>query len=197
MKITLMKNQILASLRLSAFCGMFFAFPFFCAAQEAPSRQEICPQNDCRKASTVELRTKEGKKFIKSFEFAPPILQDGLITVLAGETVFIEAARLGEQLGDLHVVPKNLHPEKTIVLKLEQMENRVAMMFTLFNPFPALLKFEIGIQTLDRQAPIKVKSCPVPAGKEGYEGWEEPVFQVFLRNGRFLPKDTREVEGCS
>jgi hypothetical protein len=61
-------------------------------------RQKMCPRDDCRKDAVVRLKKKGGEVYEKRFSIFPPVVQEDVITILAGETVYVKVHADGEKL---------------------------------------------------------------------------------------------------
>ena len=146
--------------------------------------KDMCEHTVCQRDLRIVLKQKDGTTYDKTFKVFPGVIQDAGVTVVAGQTVYVEAEIEGERLKYLRAVEAITHPETTITLKLEQNED--GMILNIKNPFPRTLKFDMGIMPLDKDGLYKTSSCPVHAGIESFEMWPYPIFQVFLGNGRVL-----------
>lgn len=169
-------------------CGMSFCQtpPQDSDLSQAQIAEMMCAQTKCQRNLHVTLTQKDGSIYDHTFPTFPAVVQPIGILVVAGQTVFVEAEISNGKLVNLQAVDSVVHPEKTIVVKLEQTEDR-GMMLTTTNPFDETLKFDMGITPIESDDLYKTSSCPVLKGS--YETWPYPIFQVLLGNGRVVPKD--------
>lgn len=159
------------------------------AAAIAAARQKMCEKTICQHNLRVVLKQKDGSTYDHAFEVFPGTVQGPSITVVAGQTVYVEADEAGDALANLRAVTAVSHPEKTLVIKLEQTPDG-GMLLTTTNPFKRMLKFDMGMMPLEKNELFKTSSCPVLGGKQTFEQWPYPLFQVVLGRAKFI-----EVEG--
>jgi hypothetical protein len=154
----------------------------------------MCEHTVCQRNLHVVLKQKDGKTYDQTFGVFPGIVQDMGITVVAGQTIFVEAELSGDQLVNMKAVDAVVHPNKTITATLTQNKDG-AMMLSLANPFPKPLKFDMGMMPLDTDGLYKTSSCPVIAGGGAFEMWPYPIFQLVLGNARLL--DAKAPMACT
>lgn len=161
-------------------------------AQEAtplPSQAEIeqrmCAETPCQRNVRIALKRKDGTAYERTFPVFPAIVQGFGITVVAGQTINVEAGVEGDRLVNLRPVAAVADPAVTITATFEQMKDG-GMMLKVHNPFGRPVKFRMGIMPLDGESLYPTTSCPIAAGKDSYELWPEPIFQVVLSDGRLL-----------
>ena len=159
----------------------------------------MCKKVLCRQPTPIRLRLKGGKAFETLFPQAMPIVSGGLVTILAGETVLIEATLKDAVLVDLVAVPKVIHPERTLVFKLTQeagLADGLGMVLKVMSPFPGALKYRLGMMLPSSERVLKTSSCPVDKGKPVYESWPHPVFQLVAADFRILDAKSAEAGRC-
>ncbi|GAB3790181.1 hypothetical protein [Dyella agri] len=148
---------------------------------------EMCKVTICQHNLHVVLKQKDGTVFDRTFDVMPGAVEPHWLVIIAGQTLNIEADRVGSGLTNFKVVDSVQHPEKTLTLSLEQTADGT-MLLKLSNPYNQPLKFDMGMMRLDDERLLKTSSCPVMAGGSSFETWQEPIFQVVLANARFLDK---------
>lgn len=151
-----------------------------------PEREAVCGRYVCRGATTVKLRLPGGELLSRSFDWFSPVVQDGSVTVLPGEELFLEAEALGGKLAGLKAVAENRNPGRTLVLKFQQETEGLGMVLSVRNPFAQSLKYQLIADDGNGKL-TETPSCPVRAGDTTYETWEQPVFQAILMDFRLLP----------
>jgi hypothetical protein len=157
---------------------------------------------------TIKLFHKDGSPY--GMVLPPPsvVIQGNYVNILAGQTIYVEADVDGDKLANLHLVPSVTHPEKTLVMKLEQVDtndNSISgghmMMFTIHNPFGRDLKYHAGIMPLDQPRAedqvYKTSTCPVMANIMASENWPEPIFQIVVGEFHFPDPKSSEAGTCS
>ena len=141
----------------------------------------------CRGPHTIRLLKEDGSIHEVSFDIGVPIVQgDDLVTVLPGETVYLEAEVDGDRVIRLRSVPEIVHPETTITISLSQSDGETDMFLVAKNPFPRALKYRMGMERLDHDGLLSTSSCPVVGGGGAYETWPHPIFQIVITDFRFL-----------
>jgi hypothetical protein len=149
------------------------------------ARREMCQQTACQHNVRIVLKQRDGSTFDRTFDVLPGAVQPFGLVVLAGQSLKVEADLEGDRLTHLRLVEQVAHPEKTLVVELEQLASG-GMMLTVNNPFKRMLKFDMGMMPLDKEDLFKTSSCPVMAAGSGFESWPYPIFQIVLGNGRLI-----------
>jgi hypothetical protein len=152
--------------------------------QDSLERQ-MCAEARCQRNLRVVLKKKDGTVYDRTFPVFAPTAQDFGVTVVAGQTIYVEADVVDGKLANYRAVEKVVDPGITITAKFEQLEDG-GMMLSLHNPFDKPVKFNMGITPLDSNGLYKTSSCPVGANGNSFEMWPEPIFQVVFGNGRLL-----------
>ncbi len=158
------------------------------SSQSPATKSEIealCKTVLCRTPHPIRLKTGEGKFFELPSAPASPIVTGEMITVLAGETAFVEGTLKAGRLVDLVAVSKIEHPERTLVLSLHQeasIGDGLGMILKITSPFPKVLKYRLGVMGLSDDGLRKTSVCPLFQGKPVYEQWPYPLFQVAARD---------------
>jgi hypothetical protein len=138
---------------------------------------------------TVRVLKEDGSVLEVPIKVRLPYIQpNGWITIFPGEEVFIEMDLDGEQLKNPRAVRKPEKPSNTITFKFWQEPERKDSFLLVTNPFPRLVKFNLGMMPLHTERLLKTTSCPVLPGKVLYEHWPHPIFQLVVANVRFLPE---------
>jgi hypothetical protein len=171
--------------------GLAFAMPAW--ADDAQEFEAACLKMACQHDLHVEMRRKDGTAYSETFKLFPPTVQGAGFSVVAGQTIYIEAEVDGNLLTKLTAVDKILVPEKTITARLKQVDGK-GMTLVVTNPFSRPLKFNMGMMPLDTDSLRKTSSCPVRPGASSYEMWPFPIFQMVLANARLLEPDANP--GC-
>jgi hypothetical protein len=145
-----------------------------------------CATGKCQHNVRITLKDKNGATFDRVLENVPAVVQPFGFGVIVGQTVYIEADVVDGKLVNLVSVDKISAPEKTITATFEQVDGK-DMMLTITNPYQKMLKFSMGIVPLGQKRLVKTTSCPVGAGIRSVELWSDPISQVVLIGGHFLP----------
>lgn len=163
--------------------------PASSSPEQAALEAKMCSETKCQRNLRVTLRQKDGKSYDQTFKVFPGIVQGIGLTIVAGQTIYVEAEVSGHRLINFTAVDTIKKPEKTITAKLEQMDHG-GMMLQVTNPFQKSLKFNMGVMPLNSNGLHKTSSCPIIPGGSAYEMWPYPIFQLVLSNAHLLgPKD--------
>ena len=161
------------------------------SASPPPSQEEVekrmCAETACQRDLRVTLKKKDGSTYDQTFKAFPAVVQDFGITVVAGQTVHVEAELVDGKLANMHVVDAVRHPEKTLTASFTQNKDG-GMLLAVSNPFGETIRFRMGIMPLDADELYATSSCPIGAGQKNFEMWPYPIFQVVLGDGRVLAK---------
>ena len=163
-------------------------------AADDPTRDEVCAEVTCRPATTVRLILQDGQigKFVVN---SRPYVIDGVVSVIAGETILLEAVPGGGVLADLRFVPAVANPERTVILKFEQ-DPEIGMILTVTNPFSRPMKYTAGIHRPGYDEFHRTTSCPVMPGTKTWEHWQEPLIQLLLFDFRFVDANDQQAMVC-
>ncbi len=148
-----------------------------------------CKSAKCRESVQVVLKKKDGSIFSYSNPLFSPILQPGFITILAGETLYIEAEAGEKGPMNLKVVDKIEDPDKTITFNFVQnssIGDEVGMMLKVTNPFNRSIRYRLVMMVPDSDRVFNTSSCPVRAGISVIEMWPHPIFQLIFTDIRFI-----------
>ena len=148
----------------------------------------------------VNLQGLDGKPFHLTLPAPLPIIQQGLITLYAGQAIDVEADVAADgALTGLKLVPTVTHPKKTLVMSLKQMKLKsgMSMIFKIKNPFDRALRYHASIQGLGGGDSIMTNTCPVPAKLQDSVSLPEPVFMISLAGLELLPAHSKEDHVCA
>lgn len=161
--------------------------------------EALCKTVLCRTPHPVRLKTGQDKHFELPLAPASPIVTADMITVLAGETAFVEGTLKEGRLVDLVAVSKIKHPERTLILSLHQeasVGDGLGMILKIASPFPKVLKYRLGIMRLSYEGLRKTSVCPLFQGKPVYEHWPYPLFQVAARDFTQIEATSSAASTC-
>jgi hypothetical protein len=159
-------------------------------AQQAANPEELrklCETILCRKPGVVRLTLDNGKPFETTFDAPVPIVQNERVSILPGETVFVEAEVSGDRLVNLRAVAAIEHPEKTLTFEFSQ--GAFGMQLVVTNPFEKHVKYHAGMMLPSSEKLLKTSSCPViGGGGSAFESWPNAIFQLVLFDFRLLDR---------
>ena len=145
-------------------------------------REAICQQVACRAAIILRLRVSD--KEYAEFDFPKgPYVADGFINLLNGEELNVEFEDQGGKLINPRYVKEVIHAERTINMKLGQLET--GTVFTIKNPFSQPIIYDCAIQHFQHQKFTRTSVVQVPAKLVSFESWPYPITQLVISNVRY------------
>lgn len=197
-------NMMLGTLILCTAAGAFAATKTAQKPAKPLTAQQACkdPHIECSdKPIAISLRMPDGTTYARTLPPPNPLLQYEHVYLFPGQTLYIEADMEGDKPAALHMVPANVHPEKTLVLTFQQPETKgqYGMVLDVHNPFMLWLKYHAIIVDADTKPGTFKESttCPVVPGSNATENWPQPVMQLVLSDFHFLaPDDAKGRRRC-
>ena len=128
-----------------------------------------------------------------------PIVSGGLITVLPGETVHVEAKVEAGRLTGLTAVPANTHPERTLVFQLRQapdIADGIGMVLEVESPFDGVLKYRLGMMLPKSNELSKTSACPLHQGKKVFAHWSYAIYQIVATDFRLVDPESEAAKTC-
>src|SRR5882672_4620197 len=151
------------------------------AEQRAKEIEAVCSKAHCREARNVSLRLEDGTTFERAVPRLPIVLPNGWITIYPGEEIHVE-------LTVARAVAKPVRKSATVTFKLSQQPERADMQLAVTHALPQNLKYSMGMMLPSGGQLFATPSCPVAPGVTTHETWPHPVFQLVIRDLRFLPE---------
>lgn len=148
--------------------------------QDAQSWEAYCQSNDCRKDVRFKLRFDDGPVDQVLPYYSPVIQDDVVISILPGESLYVEADLTEQGLKNLKHVSTNRNSNKTIELSFRQIKDSKGMILQMNNPFDKALKFDMYMLALNDVEPHYTSSCPVLPGKSILEMWPHPIPELHI-----------------
>jgi hypothetical protein len=167
-------------------------------AAQPPSVDQVCKLTTCRPATKIKLDMGHDRYYVVD-QPAAPYTFDGMINVLAGETVTVSASAKGDKLADLRYVPEPGKEAPVVVARLQQYvdnQGQYSMLLTVTNPFDRPLVYTANIQPAGRNSFLPSSICPISPHRIGAETWSYPLVQVLLKDFRFLVKGEAIGKDC-
>lgn len=163
------------------------------APDRVAARQRYCETRSCRGPIHVELEREGAEPFVLDAPIGPPVVQEGIVTILAGEIIFVEGRPAPTRLVSVRQVPRPVHPERTLMLSLWQQRKDAGgfeMVLEVRNPFEQPLKYLLAMQLPDGDELVATPGCRVQSRSRAVQVWSQPIFQLVV-SGFFLldPKD--------
>ena len=158
------------------------------AEQRAKEIEAVCSKAHCREARTVSLRLEDGSTFERAVPRLPIVLPNGWITVYPGEEIHVELIMARDAIKSARAVAKPVRRNATLTFKLSQQPGRADTVLTVSHGLPQNIKYSLGMMLPSGGQLYATTSCPVQPGLTTHETWAHPVFQVVVRDLRFLPE---------
>lgn len=158
------------------------------AEQRAKEIEAACSKAHCRAARTVRLRLEDGSTFEKEVPRLPIVLPNGWITVYPGEEIHVELTVAREAIRSARAVAKVTRPGATLTFKLGQQPGSAGTVLSVSHSLPQNIKYSLGMMLPTGGPVYATPSCPVAPGLTTVETWPHPVFQLVIKDLRFLPE---------
>jgi hypothetical protein len=162
-------------------------------AEDKAALKQLCAKLLCRGKTQVTLNMGQGKTFVRDFDEFNPVVMGNDITVLPGETLFIEAEERAGRLEKLKAVFSVRDPARTLIIKFKQEKSGVNMVLRVVNPFSRPLKYSLGMIIPGQEGAVQTSSCPAMPNRPAVEQWPHPIFQLVIRSPVLLAKDTKDL----
>ena len=158
------------------------------AEQRAKEIEAVCSKAHCREARTVSLRLEDGGTFERAVPRLPIVLPNGWITIYPGEEIHIEVTLARGTIKSARAVAKPVRRNATLTFRLSQQPGRADTVLDVSHGLPQNIKYSLGMMLPSGGQLYATTSCPVQPGLTTHETWAHPVFQVVIRDLRFLPE---------
>ena len=127
-----------------------------------------------------------------------PYVLDGVINVLAGESLKVETAPSESKYLTLRYAQSDGDPDRTLTVSLEQMvsESGNEMIFSIENPLQQPVKFRLAANPAGSPELIYTRTCPVAPGDWSFEKWSGPIAQLVVFDVQVLDPGTSLEAAC-
>jgi hypothetical protein len=162
------------------------------------SLDEVCRITTCRPPTKVRVEVGENRYYTVDQPQAPYVF-DGIVNVLADETVVALAKVDGDRIADLSYVQEPGKVSPVIVAHLESFVDEKGsrdMLLTVTNPFERPIRYTARIQRAGKAVFEDAATCPIPPHRAGAETWPVPLIQVLLKDFHFVAKDEAIDKDC-
>lgn len=151
----------------------------------------VCSRQKCREANTVALYDQEGNEQTIDLPKVPIIIRD-FVDLINGETLLVQAEKVGQRLSLLRVVDEIKKPEKTLRFSLRQVEllpGQYTMLLQVDNPFNNYFKYQARFQTLGSNEFFNTVTCAAKPLETTVESFPFPIVQVLLSEFQLTNND--------
>lgn len=193
-------NAPLKTLAAAAIASAAISNPPALAAGNDPvivPEVDICQQVACRAPTTVRLWTDDGAVLEGVLPPGPYVL-DGVINVLAGESLKVETAPSDSGFLTLRYAESDGDPDRTLTLSLEQLVSEAGneMIFSIENPLQQPVKFRLAANPPGSPDLIYTRTCPVAPGDWSFEKWSGPIAQLVVFDIQVLAPGSSLEAAC-
>ena len=159
---------------------------------------EVCSLVPCRKPFNLTLRF-DAERYVEVPLPKAPYYFNGVASIAAGETLYLEAVVQDGKLVKLDYVPEIKNPSTTLTFHFAQGGEKrtdVAMLLTAHNPLRYAVVYEAGIHPASADRFIGTSTCPILPGKSAFEHWPSPIIQIALTNFFLTSEAEALARGC-
>ena len=167
-------------------------------AAEQLTLDEVCSLASCREPVNITLRL-DVEKYIEVPLPKAPYYYNGVASIAAGETLYLEAVVQDGKLVKLDYVPKIRNASATITFHFAQVGEKptdVDMLLTTHNPLKYAVAFKALIHRAGTDRFVRTSICPILPGKNSYENWPYPIVQLALTNFFLTSEAEASARGC-
>lgn len=136
-----------------------------------------------RDSFELKMAVDEEHYFAAKIPGSAYILKDETVQVYPGEELFVEAEISDGNLVNLKNVAVNENPEKTLVIKFEQInegKKHKCMMLSIFNPFEKELEYSAIILLPKYGRWVETDVIGIKPNGPGYETWPDLISSIAL-----------------
>ena len=136
-----------------------------------------------RESFELKMAVDEEHYFAARIPESAYVLKDETVQVYPGEELFVEAEISGGNLVNLKNVASNENPEKTLVIKFEQINDgkkHKCMMLSIFNPFEKELEYSAIILLPKYGRWVETDVIGIKPKIPGYETWTDLISSIAL-----------------
>jgi len=167
-------------------------------AEEQLTLDEVCSLVPCREPVNITLRF-DVERYIEAPLSKAPYYFNGVASVAAGETLYLEAVVQDGKLVKLDYVPEIRNPSATITFHFAQGGDKptdVDMLLTTHNPLRYAVVYKAIIHRAGTDRFVGTSICPILPGKSTYEHWPYPIVQIALTNFFLTSEAEASARGC-
>jgi hypothetical protein len=159
------------------------------------SKSVSCDVVLCRKPGTIPMQLENGEPSPIEISEPEPFVIDDVVTVLPGDTLFIEADMEGGHLKNLRAVPEVRDPARTLTLEFSKPGEMTMLKIT--NGFPQVVKLHALMRIPGHDGWHKTSTCPIgPDGFFDMESWPHQISGLMLQDFRLLGSAIEKAGPC-
>ena len=164
-------------------------------AMESDPMTAICAANPCRTDVNITLKKPDGSDFVFKLKRGIPKVYNHMASLMAGETVYVEAGEGPDGLKAIRSVDRIEHPDRTITFKYEQVtksKKKPVLVLTTTNPFDRSLAYHFVSTSADG---LDVKSgfvCPIARHETVKRTFKALTVQMLITDMSLAAPDASE-----
>ena len=166
--------------------------------EEQLTLEEVCSLVTCREPSNITLRY-DAEKYIEVPLPQAPYYYNGIASIAAGETLYLEAVVEDGKFVKLDYVPDIRDSSATITFHFDQVgeaTGEAGMLMTTHNPLSRALVYKAFIHRAGTGRFSETSICPILPGISTYEHWPYPIIQLALTNFLLISEAEASARGC-
>ena len=167
-------------------------------AEEKLTLDQVCSLVPCREPVNIALRF-DVERYIEVPLPKAPFYFNGVASIAAGETLYLEAVVQDGKLVKLDYVPEIKNPSTTLTFHFAQGGGKptdVGMLLTAHNPLRYAVVYEAIIHPAGADRFIGTSTCPILPGKSAFEHWPSAIVQIALTNFFLTSEAEASAKGC-
>jgi hypothetical protein len=139
-----------------------------------------------RESFNVHMKADSDKYYSLEIPQSDYFVKDKVLQMYPSETLLIETEIVGDSIVSMNVVEKNAHPEKTIIILMDQVvtNQKIVTILNVKNPFTRKLSYDAALTTPKSKEWKSAGSFTVRANKEGNESWPFAIVMLQLDKWR-------------
>jgi hypothetical protein len=170
-----------------------------CAEKPVGGTEAVAPASCetvlCRDPGTVNMQLENGEPYIIKIDAPTPYVDKDVVTILPGETLFIEGDTDGDNLVNLRAVSKERDPARTVTFEFSEPGDLTMLKVT--NGFPQAVKFHAKMRIPGQEGWRETSTCPVgPNGFQSFESWPHPISGLMLMDFRLGSDNAEDAGPC-
>jgi hypothetical protein len=169
-----------------------------CGAARSQDAVELelvpCQQVLCYPAVSVPLTLDDGSEAAYELQAAVAVINDDVVAMLPGFTVFVAGDVVEGKLTNLRAVNQSAEPNDVLQIRMWQEARKPDTFLVVTNHFHELVKYQAAMLLPQADNFRSTSSCAVLGdGRVGYEHWPHTIVQLVLLDFTFSGPDVEEL----
>jgi hypothetical protein len=140
-----------------------------------------------RESFNLRMKADSDKFYSLEVPQSDYFVKDKVLQIYPSETLLIEAEISGDSIVSMKVVEKNAHPEKTIIVLMDQIVTgkKIVTILNVKNPFNRKLHYDAALATPKNKEWKSTGTYSARANRESHESWPFAIIMLQLDKWRF------------